>query len=294
MNATGIGAQLRGARVAKNLSLEEVSRQTKIASHFLESIEQGQFEQLPGVLFTRNFVRQYAAAVALDPNPLLAGLPQMDDTLRQLPAAPLHPRKRRRGWNGHGNSLASSVVWFLLALGSGLAAWSHYGHHSWNWRRLLSSAPPSQPQATPAPPASQPVPAHEPEAQPVQPQAEVPPVEAQAPVAQAAPELPLSQHPVEVVVTAAEAAWVQLIADGKTAFAGTLQPNETRQISAVEKVKIVAGNAGRLAVSLNGKKLDSLGPEGQVRVITLTAAGPQLPPSSPQPPLQTSPASDRL
>ena len=40
-------------------------------------------------------------------------------------------------------------------------------------------------------------------------------------------------------------------------------------------MKIVAGNAGALTISLNGKTLEPLGPIGQVRVVRLTAEGPQ-------------------
>ena len=68
---------------------------------------------------------------------------------------------------------------------------------------------------------------------------------------------------------------MQLSADGKTSFTGTLMPNEKKEISATEQVKIVAGNAGGLTVSLNGKPLEPLGPVGQVRVVRLTAEGPQ-------------------
>jgi cytoskeleton protein RodZ len=65
-------------------------------------------------------------------------------------------------------------------------------------------------------------------------------------------------------------------ADGKSAFTGTLQPNETREISAAEQVKILTGNAGALTIALNGKPLAQMGSLGEVRGITLTAEGPQL------------------
>lgn len=261
MNASGIGTELRRARLAKSLSLEEISGQTRITVHFLEAIEQGNFDELPGLLFMRNFVRQYASAVSIDPKPLLAALPEMDDGLRQLPQPPRHPRARRRTTIGRSNSFVSYSVWVLVALGAGLAVWSHYHPQALNylWPRVSAAAAPAPPPAKEATP--QPVP------EPQQ--------------AAATP----SARPVEVVVTAIQSAWVQLSSDGKTAFSGTLQPNESREVSADEKVKIVAGNAGGLSVSLNGKKLDSLGPTGQVRVVTLTAAGPQLPPPSPPPTL---------
>jgi hypothetical protein len=80
---------------------------------------------------------------------------------------------------------------------------------------------------------------------------------------------------VEVVITAHDVVWVQVSADGQTAFVGTLQPNDTRTVSADDHVKILAGNAGGLDISLNGKTLDPIGPKGQIRTVKLTAEGLQ-------------------
>jgi cytoskeleton protein RodZ len=75
--------------------------------------------------------------------------------------------------------------------------------------------------------------------------------------------------------------------DGKTAFSGTLTPNETKEVSAAEQVKVLTGNAGALTISLNGKTLDPLGSRGQMREVSLTAGGSQLlskdPPPAPDP-----------
>ena len=84
-------------------------------------------------------------------------------------------------------------------------------------------------------------------------------------------------------MVAHEAAWVQITADGKPAFTGTLQSNETKQFSASEQVKILTGNAGGITISLNGKTLDPLGPPGQIRTVRLTAEGPEFPAKAPQP-----------
>jgi hypothetical protein len=104
------------------------------------------------------------------------------------------------------------------------------------------------------------------------------PAETPSPLPAIAPQVPdgaSASSSIQVVVTAVQAAWVQLSADGKTSFTGMLMPNERKEISAVEQVKIVAGNAGGLTVSLNGKPLEPLGPVGQVRVVRLTAEGPE-------------------
>src|SRR5438552_7132090 len=63
---TSVGATLRSERLRRNLSLDQISRELKIAGRFLEAIETEHFERLPGGLFAKSFVRQYARLLDLD------------------------------------------------------------------------------------------------------------------------------------------------------------------------------------------------------------------------------------
>ena len=80
MGSFGIGAKLRQERVGKGLAIDDISRDTRIAPRFLEAIETDDYSSLPGLVFTRNFVRQYALTLHLDPDPLLAELPKQDES----------------------------------------------------------------------------------------------------------------------------------------------------------------------------------------------------------------------
>src|ERR1700722_5709907 len=103
-----IGAKLRQERLGRGLSIEAISRDTRIPSRYLEAIETDNFAVLPGLLFTRNFVKQYALALNLDPDPLVAELPKPDESTIQLPQPPV------RDLSSYGNqnirSIVSSVV----------------------------------------------------------------------------------------------------------------------------------------------------------------------------------------
>ncbi|WP_100010899.1 helix-turn-helix domain-containing protein [Lentibacillus sediminis] len=66
-----IGARLKEARVAQNLSLDSLQETTKIQKRYLLAIEEGNFQILPGKFYARAFIKEYAAAVGLDPNELL-------------------------------------------------------------------------------------------------------------------------------------------------------------------------------------------------------------------------------
>ena len=59
----------------------------------------------------------------------------------------------------------------------------------------------------------------------------------------------------------------------KVVFSGILQPNETKALSAPEKMTLKIGNAGALSISLNGKSIPAVGPRGQVRTVQLLPDG---------------------
>jgi transcriptional regulator with XRE-family HTH domain len=64
--APSAGEQLRVAREAKGLSLEDVASQTRIPRRHLESLEQGDWSRLPAPTYTIGFAKSYASAVGLE------------------------------------------------------------------------------------------------------------------------------------------------------------------------------------------------------------------------------------
>jgi transcriptional regulator with XRE-family HTH domain len=68
------GLELRRVRERRGLSLEQVSEQTKVGVAHYAALEAGDLSRWPSGIFRRAFVRNYAAAVGLDP----------DDTLIQF------------------------------------------------------------------------------------------------------------------------------------------------------------------------------------------------------------------
>jgi cytoskeletal protein RodZ len=272
----GIGAKLRQERLSQGLTVDDIARDTRIASRYLEAIEKDDYSSLPGLIFARNFVRQYAVALKLDPEPLLAGLPKQDASTALLPDPPARSRSSFGDRNLH--SILSSSVWLALACGAGIAAYIHY-----NQPRVPSPEPGIADKAESSPPVTSAIPRITPEAAQEKTDAAAEPAAGAPAPAPTSPANPAAAAPVQVSLTAHATAWVQVSADGKTAFIGTLKPNETKEVSALEQVKISTGNAGALTISLNGKTLESLGPVGQVRAIKLTAEGPQFPSRAPQP-----------
>jgi cytoskeleton protein RodZ len=61
------GDRFRKAREKKELSLDDVSNVTKISARMLRAIEEEHFDQLPGGVFNKGFIRAYAKHLGLDP-----------------------------------------------------------------------------------------------------------------------------------------------------------------------------------------------------------------------------------
>src|SRR3954463_8977049 len=62
------GGMLREARERKGVSLRQIADATKISVAVLEALERNDASRLPGGIFSRAFVRSYAAQVGLDPD----------------------------------------------------------------------------------------------------------------------------------------------------------------------------------------------------------------------------------
>jgi transcriptional regulator with XRE-family HTH domain len=62
---------LAAIRVRRGLSLTQIARSTRIGVSYLKAIEDGAIEKLPGGIYTKNYIRQYARAIDFDEDDLL-------------------------------------------------------------------------------------------------------------------------------------------------------------------------------------------------------------------------------
>jgi cytoskeleton protein RodZ len=68
----GFGEHLRREREMRGISLDEICSATRIGTRFLNALENEQWDQLPGGVFNRGFVRAVAHHLGLDEESLLA------------------------------------------------------------------------------------------------------------------------------------------------------------------------------------------------------------------------------
>src|SRR5204862_8106549 len=92
-----LGEVLRAARESKGVDLARVERDTKIRTRYLSALERGEYRDLPGAVYTKGFLRNYAHYLGLDPE-YLTDLYRLetDGTAAPAVAAPPHPMRARR------------------------------------------------------------------------------------------------------------------------------------------------------------------------------------------------------
>ncbi|MET0792620.1 MAG: helix-turn-helix domain-containing protein [Polyangiaceae bacterium] len=67
-----VGSFLRQLREGKSLSIEEISRTTRMPASSVERIEADRFDELPGEVFVRGFLKSYARALGVPAEEVLA------------------------------------------------------------------------------------------------------------------------------------------------------------------------------------------------------------------------------
>ena len=282
-----LGQNLRQARQKQGRSLADIATSTCISSRYLQAIEADDFKELPGGVFARSFIRQYGAALEIDPTLLerdiLSALPLDEpDPLLVLSESYQAARvsKPARGLN---------TTWLVVLLFAAIAGSS--GFFAW-WQRLQT--PPeeaSQRLAAPLKVAAAEAPPKEPATKEVEVPVAAPAVAVSAPteppavIAPLIPEMetpPLDATKVNLQLQAKERTWVSLSAAGKTLFAGVLDRDELKQLPGLQNAKLVTANAGGLEVRFNGKPLGSLGPRGRALTILFTPDSYEVVPTAPK------------
>ena len=113
--APSLPQRLSAARERKNVDLYRAERDTKIRARFLEALERGDWRTLPGAVYTKGFLRNYALYLGLDPEEVLRDWRRERGDVREaepivVPRALPAPRQ--------GLAFSRGVVWAaLLTLG---------------------------------------------------------------------------------------------------------------------------------------------------------------------------------
>src|SRR5215475_37860 len=114
---TSVGQHLRSLREAKRMSLAEVSRATRVPVASVERIEADRFDELPGEVFVRGFLRAYARALEVSGDDVLARYTSSRRVAWVTPlpiTSPVRPARSRRF--GVAIAFVLLLILFTLAL----------------------------------------------------------------------------------------------------------------------------------------------------------------------------------
>ena len=254
-----IGDLLRRERERQNLSIKDIEKATSIRALYIDAIEKGEYKTLPGEVYAKGFVRNYANYLKLNANEIVNAFneemhPQEElheaaesssaEEARQVQSVERN-REEYRGpkitslesypmeKKSHGirNALMVAAAVFVVAFAA-----------------LIAFGGDEEPSA-PAPRAKT-------QTQQGQKQTEAAPKPA--------------ADGVEVKLSFTDRCWTEVVVDGKTEFEGTAEKGKVLTLKGKDKVRITAGNAGALNYSLNGKDMGAIGQKGEVVEKTFT------------------------
>ena len=123
MPSTPFGEHLKREREMRGVSLEEVSAATRISTRFLEAIENERWDELPGGVFNRGFIRAIARFLGLDEDGLVAEYALDTKGAHDVKATPEHPGEIPRNWQ----PTIFAVIGIILMLLAGWFVYHRYG-----------------------------------------------------------------------------------------------------------------------------------------------------------------------
>jgi cytoskeletal protein RodZ len=116
-----IGNSLRVHRERRGMSAAELSRVTRIPMASIEAIEADRFDELPGEVFVRGFLRAYAQAVGLLPADILARFTSSRRVAYVTPLPTQTPLQAAREGQGRRFGVAIAFVLLLILLSLALS-----------------------------------------------------------------------------------------------------------------------------------------------------------------------------
>lgn len=239
-----VGQQLREAREAKGLSLEDVAASTRIPTRHLISLEAGAWDKLPAPTYAVGFAKNYAGAIGLDRNAIGDQLRSEMGGVRPAAIAPIEYLEVDDPKRSFPKGLVFGALALLVIAVAGLV-WV-------NERQLQADVPANQ------------VTTNEQAAAPAAP----------------APAAPVAAQP--VILTATDDVWLEVKDSGAILKQGEMKAGETYQIPAnaiapvlmtgkPEALRITVGTTVAPPVGEAGKRVKDVSLKGGDLLAPVTA-----------------------
>jgi cytoskeleton protein RodZ len=310
-NMQTVGAYLKKNREMRGISLEEIASSTKININILSYLETDRFDKLPAPVFVKGFIKTYLKYLDVDAKEavlfyelITSGNKPVDTQINKLTEKDVFHPKEKVNKRVLVASITISVIFAVLLIYHFSSSSSEDRSRNKMIVKMLPGGQklPLQPQGitlapsqdiTAAQPAEQtavqPVAtqqaAQPPITQPAVPQVQVaqatPPVQTQPtdqvmvqPQQQAAPAPVLPPQPAQqVMIKTQKDVWLKAKLDESDPFDFLLRAGSFRKLEAKSEIKVLIGDASAVTVEYEGKTIENLGKEGNVRTLVFPGLG---------------------
>jgi cytoskeletal protein RodZ len=268
------GQHLKSTRLAKGISLEQISRETRVGKDILLSIEREDDEALPAEVFVKGFLRAYAEAVGLDGGEVVDKYASQHQSTReriapqQLYTQPIYTHPSRRRWPLLLAVFAALAMLVFISIYLTTQSFSPTvveTHQASSGHEPAATAPPPREPSPDTVHRSVTAPEKAPEKT-----AEVerpPEPEVQDAAAGSEPTaLPEAADALKMTlgVIAKEETWMKIIIDGGKPKEYTLNAGDKLSLQARTAFNLLIGNAGGVDLRFNGRPVGVPGKSGQV------------------------------
>lgn len=250
-----VGHELRQARERREMSLQQLSRLTKISARVLQVIESSDESRLPARVFTRGFVRAYAIELGLDPAETVRRyFEQFGERASETPAE-IERAPEPRPATAWYEALRSAAPLLQGPLGTATAL-TLVGITI----LVLSARSRETPQsvaASPQPPAAASA-------------AIAPAVSAQPAVTGTSGSAPAVIEPLHIAIAPTGPCWVQATMNDDRLFGGLLTAGDRRTIDAPSEVTLRVGDPATFAFTINGRPAQIAGAPAQAVTVRVS------------------------
>ena len=288
------GEKLKREREMRAITLEEIAEATKIGTRSLKALEDEHFDQLPGGIFNKGFVRAYAKFLGIDEEQAVADYITAtgdvgNSTSTQMAALADQVEQQRAAKEASdsgadtGKMLAIIVV-LVVACGIGFG-----GYKAWRYKvqqqELRAATSATHVKQAPPPVSTTPADAASTNANDAtpgststnNPRSATPSDGTTAPASSNATSTTTTaaaDFPINVTLKPLKPSWIMVTSDGKVVYQRMISPKDQElNVHGKEKMHLILGNAAGVEVSFNGKPLGALGSEGQRREMIITPSG---------------------
>lgn len=244
-----VGEILKAEREKKNLSVKDIETGTSIRALYITAIEEENYKIVPGEVYLKGFIRNYANYLGLDGKELVEMYRQSQQpTVEQVPLEQRikqerHKPRDQQEKSSWGKYVAAGVIIVAVV---GAAAFMMPSNNSSQEKE--KQPPATQNKSTPVP---APTPVTPPQA--------------------ASNTSPAASSPVVIKAKFSEECWTLVTADGKEIYEGVPKPGDSFTWEAKKNIVITVGNAGGIDLVYNGQSVGKLGGKGEVIEKTFSA-----------------------